>query len=332
MKSAVQPRMQETGWLGDTPQRDYAEKLKLFNVFARPELREAIDMLAVHAGSRVLDAGCGTGEAVGWWHESLDGGGWVVGMDLSGAHVRAAHSAASRPTLIVQGDMLKPPFANDAFDLIWAINAVNHLHDPVAGVRVLSGLLRPGGRIVVGQSSLVPDMYFAWDARLETRVNEAVRAYYRERYGRSEREFAAVRSLAGWLHQAGLRNVGVRTRMIERTYPLSDADECYLLECIFRGTWGERLRKYLEPEDFATLARLCDPDDECYALHRRDFHFLQSLTFAVGTREEDARYSIAGNAVVGGRAIPDPEQAVRGHATAFGATGSAQQGTNQNTG
>ena len=283
MKAAVRPRLPETGWLGDTPRRDYVQKLRLFNAFAQPELREAIDTLSIPEGSRVLDAGCGTGEALGWWHASMHGSGMAVGMDLAAAHVRAARAIASVATPIVQGNLLDPPFAEGSFDLVWAVNVVNHLHDAVAGVRTLSRLLRPGGRLVVGQSSLVPDMYFAWDARLEARVNEAVRAYYRERYGRSERDFAAVRSLAGGLYSAGLRNVGVRTRMIERTYPLSEADERYLLECIFRDTWGERLRKYLAPEDFAELARLCDPDDEGYALRRRDFHFLQSLTLAVGT-------------------------------------------------
>ena len=283
MKGVVQSRAPGTGLLGDTPQRDYAEKLKLFNAFARPELREAIDALAMPTGSRVLDAGCGTGEALGWWHASLRGSGMATGMDLATAHVRAAREIVPMDVPIVQGDLLAPPFAEGSFDLVWAVNVVNHLRDPVAGVQRLSRLLRRGGRIAVGQSSLVPDMCFAWDARLEARVNEAVRAHYRERYGRSEREFTAVRSLAGWLHSAGLCNVGVRTRMIERTYPLADADERYLLECIFRGTWGERLRKYLEPGDFAELARLCDPGDEGYALRRRDFHFLQSLTIVAGT-------------------------------------------------
>ena len=307
MKCAVPLCLPETGWLGDTPQRDYAEKLKSFNAFAQPELHEAIDALAMPAGSRVLDAGCGTGEALGWWHASMRGRGIVVGMDLAAAHARAAHATAPPHTLVVQGDMLGPPFAEGSFDLVWVVNAVNHLHDPVAGVRVLSKLLRPGGRIALGQSSLVPDMYFAWDARLEARVNEAVRAYYRERYGRSEREFTAVRSLAGWLHGAGLRDVGVYTRMIERTHPLAEADERYLLECIFRGTWGERLRKYLEPEDFATLARLCDPDDERYALRRRDFHFLQSLTFVVGTRQA-ATDALAGDEQAGGKIHRDGNQ------------------------
>jgi SAM-dependent methyltransferase len=278
----MRTRVSQIGLLGDTAKRDYAQKLRLFNAFARPELCEAINALSVPAGSRVLDAGCGTGEALGWWHASMGGSGVVAGMDLAAAHVRAARAIAPVDTPVVQGDLLEPPFAERSFDLVWAVNVLNHLHDATAGVRALSRLLRPGGRLVLGQSSLVPDMYFAWDARLESRVNEAVRAYYRERYGRSERDFAAVRSLAGWLHSAGLRGVGVRTRMIERAYPLADADQHYLLECIFRGTWGERLRQYLEPGDFAELARLCDPDDGGYALRRRDFHFLQSLTLAMG--------------------------------------------------
>ena len=284
MKGAVPARMPETGLLGDTPQRDYAEKLRLFNAFAQPELREAIDALSLPAGSRVLDAGCGTGEALSWWQAAMWHSGMAVGMDLASAHVKAARGPAPASASIIQGNMLEPPFADGAFDLVWAVNAANHLHAPVAGVQVLSRLLRPGGRIALGQSSLVPDMYFAWDARLEARVNEAVRAYYRERYGHGEHAFTAIRSLAGWLHRAGLRNVRVRTRMIERTHPLAAADERYLLECIFRGTWGERLRKYLSPEDFAELTRLCDPNDERYALRRQDFHFLQSLTIAVATK------------------------------------------------
>lgn len=272
------------GMLGDTPQRDYAEKLRLFNAFARPELCEAIDALSLPASSRVLDAGCGTGEAVAWFHQSTQGRAMVVGMDLATAHVHAARRTAPADAPILQADMMQPPLVDGSFDLVWAVNAINHLRDPVAGVRVLSNLLRPGGRLVLGQSSLVPDMYFAWDARLEKCVNEAVRAYYRERYGRSEREFTAVRSLVGWLQQAGLRDVTVRTRMIERTHPLTDADERYLLECIFRDSWGERLQKYMDAEDFDELVRLCALDDERYALRRRDFHFLQSLTIAVATK------------------------------------------------
>ena len=286
MKSATGPSGIRAGMLGDTPQRDYAEKLRLFNAFARSELCEAIAALSLPAGSRVLDAGCGTGEAVAWLHESMQGRAMVVGMDLATVHVRAARRTAPAGAPILQADMMRPPLADGSFDLVWSVNAIHHLRDPAAGVRVLSGLLRPGGRLVLGQSSLLPDMYFAWDARLERIVNEAVRQYYRERYGRNEQDLAAVRSLIGWLQAAELERVDVRTRMIERTHPLTDADKRYLLDVIFRGTWGERLRPYLPREDFEALMRLCDPDDACYALRRPDFHFLQSLTIAVATKQE----------------------------------------------
>jgi SAM-dependent methyltransferase len=284
MKSPTATPPIRAGMLGDTPQRDYAEKLRMFNAFAQPELCAAIDALALAPDSVVLDAGCGTGEAMAWFHQATQGRALVVGMDLATAHVRAARATAPAGAPILQADMLRPPLADGSFDLVWAVNAINHLPDPVAGVRVLSNLLRPGGRLVVGQSSLLPDMYFAWDTRLESAVNDAVRRYYRERYGRTEHDLTAVRSLVGWLQAAQLRQVNVRTRMIERTQPLTAADERYLLDVIFRGSWGERLRAYLCREDFETLMRLCDPDDVSYALRRPDFHFLQTITIAVATK------------------------------------------------
>ncbi|MGA7439828.1 MAG: hypothetical protein WBW32_17025, partial [Luteibacter sp.] len=54
------------GLLGDTTARDYSEKLRRFNAFAAPELCRAIASLGLKPGMRVLDAGCGTGEALAW--------------------------------------------------------------------------------------------------------------------------------------------------------------------------------------------------------------------------------------------------------------------------
>jgi hypothetical protein len=134
----------------------------------------------------------------------------------------------------------------------------------------------------LGQSSLLPDMYFAWDARLEQAVNEAVRRYYRERYGLEERDLTTVRSLVGNLRRARLRDVRARTFMIERVSPLTPKDEAYLLETIFENTWGQRVRAYLSEQDYQELSRLCDPRQPGFALRRPDFHFLQSFTLVVG--------------------------------------------------
>lgn len=270
------------GLLGDTVARDYSRKLRLFNTYAEPELRQAIAALELQPGMRVLDAGCGTGEALGWLGAEVGHAGMVVGVDLAAAHTSTARAHAPRDAWIMQANLLMAPLARETFDLVWSVNTVNHLRDPDAGVRALAALLRPGGRIALGQSSLLPDMYFAWDARLERVTNEAVRQYYRDRYGLSERDLTAVRSLVGLLRRNGLHQVAARTCLIERIAPVRAADEAYLVEAIFRGSWGERLQPYLSDADYAALLRLCDPQHPDFALRRPDFHFLQSFTLAVG--------------------------------------------------
>jgi SAM-dependent methyltransferase len=270
------------GHLGDTPVRDYALKLRLFNAFAEPELRSAIASLHLAPGLRVLDAGCGTGETLRWLAASVAPDGLAVGVDLSASHLRTAHGALSGNIGLLQADLQRTPLAAATFDLVWSVNTMNHVPNPLAATRGLASLLRPGGRLAFGQSSFLPDMYFAWDARLERVTTEAVRAYYRDRYRLSEEDLTAVRSLGGLLRQAGLSRVGVRTFVIERFAPLDPNAQAWLLEAIFRGTWGERLRPYLAAADYQELTELCDPEHPRFALVRPDFHFVQTLTLVVG--------------------------------------------------
>ncbi len=270
------------GLLGDTAGRDYTSKLNGFNAFAAPELRRAIADLGLRPGMRVLDAGCGTGDALEWLWQSVQPGGDVVGIDLSRAHALAARKRTRFP-LVLQADLLQAPLARQSFDRVWCVNTIHHLHEPLRGIQALAGLTRDGGRIVLAQSCLVPDMHFAWDARLERVANEAVRQYYRDRYGLDERGLTAVRSIVGLLRKAGLHDVSPRTVVIERFSPLSAGDEAYLLQTVLPGSWGEQLRPYLSADDFSQLVRLCDPAHEEFALRRADFHFIQTLTLACGT-------------------------------------------------
>jgi SAM-dependent methyltransferase len=270
------------GLLGDSPSRNYSCKLGQFNAFAEPELRGLIAGVGLKPGMRILDAGCGTGDALPWLLHEVEPSGSVVGLDLSTAHAQAARRHTSTHIEVLQGDLLDAPVAVENVDFIWCVNTINHLRDPIHGVEQLVALLRPGGRIALGQSSLLPDMIFAWDSRLERVTNEAVRRYYRERYSLHERDLKSVRALLGILRAADLRNVAVRTIVIERVFPVDQATERYLRETIFRDSWGERLRPYLSAEDYAELARLCDPEHEQFALRRPDFHFLQSFTLVIG--------------------------------------------------
>ena len=270
--------------MGDSAAADYAAKLTLFERFAEPELTRLIGELPLAGASRVLDAGCGAGSALAAFGRRLGPGSLVVGLDLATAHLQAARTKAAA---LVQGDFSRLPFRGGTFDLVWMLNALNHAADPAAALRGIVAATAPGGRIVIAQSSFLPDMMFAWDLHFERRVYDACLRAYRDLYGLLERDTGAIRRLAGLAREAGLDGVTAHTIAIERLAPLAPADQRYLQEAVFDGYWGAKLRPYLSSGDWRRLTVLTDPDSAEYALRRPDFHHLQTLTAVVGVRPRE---------------------------------------------
>ena len=100
------------------------------------------------AGATVLDAGCGMGR---YLRISAEGSPRVlVGMDLSGAVAAASDLTKDLPGVyVVQGDLLRPPFAPGSFDRIYSLGVLDHTPDPRRAFLCLAGLLKPGGKIVI---------------------------------------------------------------------------------------------------------------------------------------------------------------------------------------
>jgi cyclopropane fatty-acyl-phospholipid synthase-like methyltransferase len=88
---------------GNRAARSYASKLQRFHAFAQPELRRAIADLRLEFGMRVLDAGCGTGEALGWLSKAVGDEGTVVGIDLAAAHTSVCLRQGLSPMLCCAG-------------------------------------------------------------------------------------------------------------------------------------------------------------------------------------------------------------------------------------
>lgn len=97
------------------------------------------------AGTRVLDAGCGTGR----FSAAISGrGALVVGVDPDADMLTlAAPRLASR---CGRGVVEHLPFPDAAFDLTLAVTVLEFVPEPAVAVAELSRVTRRGGRIVIG--------------------------------------------------------------------------------------------------------------------------------------------------------------------------------------
>jgi SAM-dependent methyltransferase len=99
------------------------------------------------AGKTVLDAGCGMGRYLRVVGEA---GARAVGMDLSRAVDAARDLTREYPGVeVVQGDLLRLPFAEGSFDHIYSLGVLDHTPDPRRAFLGLTKLLKPGGRISI---------------------------------------------------------------------------------------------------------------------------------------------------------------------------------------
>lgn len=101
---------------------------------------------------RILDVGCGTGANL----ELLGQYGEAEGVDVS---IDALQFCRARGLENVrQGEAEKLPYEDGAFDLVTALDVVEHLDDDLAGLREMRRVLRPGGRALL----FVPAFMFLW--------------------------------------------------------------------------------------------------------------------------------------------------------------------------
>ena len=101
------------------------------------------DWAGVAAGQRVLDVGCGPGALTAQLVDRV-GAGAVAAVDPSGPFVAAA--SARFPEVDVRPGVAEQlPFDDDSFDAALAQLVVHFMDDPVAGLREMRRVTRPGG-------------------------------------------------------------------------------------------------------------------------------------------------------------------------------------------
>lgn len=126
-----------------------------------------LQILSAYPSPRVLDVGCGTGFNI----ERLRSYGYeqVVGLDFSAEALNFCRMRDLR--YLVCGDGTSSPFRHESFDMIVALDLIEHLRDDVQGLKEFSRLLRPDGSLII----FVPAFDFLWG--LQDEVSHHHRRY-----------------------------------------------------------------------------------------------------------------------------------------------------------
>lgn len=191
-------------------------------------------------GQSVLDVGCGPGTITADLAE-LVAPGPVTAVDAAdGVLARARATAAERDLDTVTfavADVHALNFPDDSFDVVHAHQVLQHVSDPVAALREMGRVCRPGGVVAVRDADYPSMAWFPTNPGLDQWL-----ATYLRVARASGGEPAAGRRLLAWARQAGFRDIR----------PTAGA-WCYATEddrAWWSGLWADRT----VASDYARLA------------------------------------------------------------------------------
>lgn len=154
-------------------------------------------------GLRVLDVGCGPGTITADLAEAVGPDGEVVGIDRAEAALEAARATARARGLanlrLEAGDVYDLAFEDASFDLVHAHQVLQHLTDPVAALREMARVARPGGLVAVRESDYRAMSWYPLLPELDRWM-----AVYQAVARGNDAEPDAARHLRAWCHAAGL--------------------------------------------------------------------------------------------------------------------------------
>ena len=137
----------------------------LFSRYLRGPQQRALAALDLGPEDRLLDIGCGTGAAV---RDAAPHVREAVGVDLSERMVSRARELATGLANVefMQGDSEALPFPDSSFSALICTTSFHHYPNPQAAAGEMARVLRPGGRLAIGEANAdrFPVRVFDWAA------------------------------------------------------------------------------------------------------------------------------------------------------------------------
>lgn len=147
-------------------------------VFTRLFDRYASELIPGASGS-VLEVGCGTGATTRALVRRADFAGSALGVDQSEDFIAAAKrfvadEGISERVRFVVGDAHRLDFADGSFDVVFAHTLISHVTDPIAVLKEMVRVLKPGGRLAIFDGDYASMTYALPDHELGQRMDAAL--------------------------------------------------------------------------------------------------------------------------------------------------------------
>ncbi len=135
------------------------------------------EQLGLVEGQRLLDVGCGLGEAALALADDLGETGEIVGVDLSAEMLRVARADADAsrcPVRFSVGDASALDEPSGSFDAVRSERTLQWIAEPRAAVREMARVVRPGGRVSLIDTDWSTFAIDVGDNELASRVRRAM--------------------------------------------------------------------------------------------------------------------------------------------------------------
>lgn len=172
-----------------------------------PGRLEAMEKMALRAGTHVLEVGVGTGINLSLYPRNCR----ITGIDLSSKMLAKAQGRIDEKGLhncdLAEMDATQLKFADNSFDVVYAPYVISVVPEPVKVAREMYRVCRPGGRVIILNHFKSANRVMGWIEKVISPATVHI-------------GFTADLDLPGFLEQAELKPVSLEKVNIPKMWTL----------------------------------------------------------------------------------------------------------------